>query len=307
MSTTASILTIDLQNQVDYQGDISDPSEFATNPGITTPNTPRNFFVVTLIADIKSVNGHPAKGIYVGRTRVISASPNPAPGGAIADVTRVALREHIFEILNNHGDGIGTIMSTGFSGGNAPPGSPSGEHGNWTIVGGTGLYLGARGQVGGTGGAGRPASMAEDPANRRVHGGNTNHFILHIIPMHEPQIMTTPTGPLVFHSNFAPVTVLTPAVAHQHLSLFATGLGPTHPDVDLAQPFPLNPPSLVNSPVTVTVNGVAAQLLSAVGVPGTVNAYEVKFRMPEAAGTGLVPIRLSAGWIAGPPVGIWVA
>jgi uncharacterized protein (TIGR03437 family) len=167
--------------------------------------------------------------------------------------------------------------------------------------------LGARGQVGGTGGAGRPASMAEDPGNRRALGGNTNHFILHIIPMHEPQIMTTPAGPLIFHSNFAPVTVLTPAVAHEHLSLFATGFGPTQPDVDLAQPFPLNPPSLVNSPVAVTVNGVAAQFLSAAGVPGTVNAYEVKFRMPEAAGTGLVPIRLSAGWIAGPPVSIWVA
>jgi hypothetical protein len=59
------------------------------------------------------------------------------------------MREHIFEILNApFKRQIGTIMSTGFSGGVCPPGTgPSAEHGNWAIVGGTGAYLGARGQV----------------------------------------------------------------------------------------------------------------------------------------------------------------
>ena len=38
-------------------------------------------------------------------------------------------------------------MTLGMSGGSAPPGQPSGEAGNWAIVGGTGAFLGARGQA----------------------------------------------------------------------------------------------------------------------------------------------------------------
>ena len=168
------VLKIDLQDQVDYQADISDPALFATVSATTQANTPRNFFVVTLIADIVAVNDIPAKGTYVGRTRPIISSPNPAGGGAIADVTRTAMREHIFEILRTDGTEVGTIISTGFSGGEAPPGTgaPSGEKANWVIVGGTGAYIGARGQVGGTGHSGRAASMAEDPGKRRDNHGN---------------------------------------------------------------------------------------------------------------------------------------
>ena len=32
-----TILTIDVENVVEYQGDISDPSKFATNPNVTPP------------------------------------------------------------------------------------------------------------------------------------------------------------------------------------------------------------------------------------------------------------------------------
>src|SRR3954451_11329789 len=107
-------LTIDLQNEVDYQADISDPAQFATLSAATAAVTPRNFFVVTIIADIVRVNGIAAKGTYVGRTRPIVASPNPTNGGAIADVKRTAMREHMFEILTTEGIEVGTIISTGF-------------------------------------------------------------------------------------------------------------------------------------------------------------------------------------------------
>jgi hypothetical protein len=73
-----AILTIDIQNLVEYQADISDPSKFAGNPGVTPAVQPKNFFVVTLIGDIVAVNGQPAAGTYVGRTRPIVASPAPA-------------------------------------------------------------------------------------------------------------------------------------------------------------------------------------------------------------------------------------
>jgi hypothetical protein len=149
-----TVLTIDLQNVVEYQADISDTSKFATSPGITPSATFKNFGAVTLIGDIVAVNGQPAKGTYIGRSRGLVASPTPAPGGAIADVTRTALREHVFEILKSDGTPVGTIMSMGFSGGPPPPGTglPSTQRANWAIVGGTGAFLGARGQVNGTGG-----------------------------------------------------------------------------------------------------------------------------------------------------------
>jgi hypothetical protein len=300
-------LVIDLQNVVEYQADISDTSKFATNPNVTPAVTPKNFLPVTLLGDIVAVNGQPAKGLYVGRSRGIIASPAPTPGGAIADVTRTALREHVFEILKSDSTPVGTLVSLGLSGGPPPPGTPSTERANWAIVGGTGAFLGARGQISGTGGVGRAASMAEDPANRRINGGTARQFIIHVIPMTVPQIVTTAAGPAVAHSSdFTLVSASHPAAAGEILSLFATGLGPTLPAVDPGLPFPSNPYAAVNSPVTVTVNGKPANVLAAVGYPGSAEGYQVNFRMPPDAAKGSAAIQVSAAWIAGASVSIAV-
>src|SRR5262249_54765790 len=128
---------------------------------------------------------------------------DPDSGSAIADVTRIAIREQVFEILQADGTPIGTIMGLGFSDGPAPPGQPAAggdsktfgaERANWAIIGGTGAFLGARGQEEGTGntfGSFRAASMAEDPTYRRINGGGTGRYVLHIIPMAVPQIVET--------------------------------------------------------------------------------------------------------------------
>ena len=268
-SPSPTTLTIDLENAVSYQADFYDPSKYGKNPTVTPSAGAGVFGVTTELGDIVAVNGQPAKGLYVGRsTRLISASPAPTPGGAIADITRTALREHIFEILKSDGTPVGTLVGFGISRGAAPPGTPSTERGNWAIVGGTGAFLGARGQISGTGGVGRAASMAEDPANRRINGGTAIQFIIHVIPMTVPQIVTTADGPAVTHSSdFTLVSASKPAAAGEVLSLFATGLGPTVPAVDPGLPFPSNPQAAVNSPVTVTVNGKPADVLAAVGYP----------------------------------------
>jgi hypothetical protein len=307
----STTLIIDLQNVIEYQGDIADPSKFATNPNVTPSVQPKNFFVATILGDIVAVNGQPAKGLYAGRSRsiIVSPTPNPATGvdEAIADVRRAAIREHIFEILKSDGTPVGTIISLGFSGGTAPPGSPSTERANWAIVGGTGAFPGARGQVSGTGGAGRAASMAEDPVNRRINGGGAFPFIIHVIPMSVPQVVNTASGPAVTHSSdFSLVSMAKPAVAGEVLSLFATGLGPTVPGVDLGQAFPLSPVSAVNSPVQVTVNGKAAEVLGAVGFPGAVDGYQVNFRLPPDTAKGVATVQVSAAWISGPTVSITV-
>jgi uncharacterized protein (TIGR03437 family) len=61
-----------------------------------------------------------------------------------------------------------------------------------------------------------------------------------------------------------------------------------------------------NSPLTVTVNGEAAEVLAAVGYPGSVDGYQVNFQMPFDVRTGSAMIQLAAAWIPGTPVSIAV-
>jgi uncharacterized protein (TIGR03437 family) len=315
---TPSILEIDVANLVEYQDDISDVSKMATNPNVTTsavnsPVGPHNFFVATVLGDIVAVNGQPVKGTYAARARATITNPTPTPGQAIADTARLSIRETTFEILQSDGTQIGAIMVFGVNGGpgSFPPGAPSlvtgaGSH---AIVGGVGAFLGARGQMGQRATAqtvnARAASMAEDPANRRINGGGRVRFVLQVLPMSQPQIVATPSGPAVTHSSdFSLVSPSKPAAAGEILSLFATGLGPTRPSPDPGQPFPASPLAVVNSPIEVMVNGEAAEVLGAVGYPGAVGGYQVNFRLPPDTPKGSVTILVSAAWITGSPVSI---
>jgi hypothetical protein len=310
-----TVLTIDVENVVEYQGDISDPTKFGTSPGITPSNGISAFAVVVAFGDIVSVNGQPASGVYVGRPLDIALSPTPRPRQSIADAAHASLRSHTFEILKSDGTPVGTIMSFGLDGGTPPPGAPSysvDTRGNYTIYGGTGAFLGVRGELVQRAQAletvkPRAASMAEDPSQRRVNGGGRIVFFLHLIPMRAPQIENTPQGPAIMHaSDFSPVSESKPATAGEVLTVYATGLGPTAPGVDPGQPFPASPVAVVNSPVEVMVNGQSAEVLSAAGIPGAVDGYQVNFRMPADAAKGMATIQVNAAWVAGAPVNIAV-
>lgn len=304
-----TILSIDLENFVQYQSDTSDASQYGAKAALTLPATflsSSNFWVATGLADIVAVNGQPAKGVYAMRSRVIKTDPNPNPGGAIADVSREAIREEVFEILSASGNPVGSIMSLGLSSGAAPPGSPASQTGvNFAVIGGTGSFVGVRGTSGSGGGNARGASMAEDPSNRRINGGNKSRRIVTVFPMSVPQIILTPNGPAVTHSNdFSLVASSKPAAAGEILSVFMTGLGPVRPGVDPGQPFPSNPVAAVNSPVEALVNGKPAEVLAAVGFPGTEDGYQVNFRLPSNTSKGIATIQVSAAWISSTPVSI---
>ena len=314
---TPVILTIDVDNYVEYQSDIADPAKLATIPSLTLSVQPRNFFVATVIGDIVAVNGQPAKGTVVGRARAIRLNPAGSaaaggPGAAIGDIHRVSIREEVFEILKGDGTPVGTIMAHGLnSASDPPPGAPLAQTGgNFAIVGGTGAFLGARGQLGEAASAApapRAASMAEDPSYRRANGGGGQRFVLHIIPMVLPQIAVTLSGPAVAHSSdFTPVSPSKPATAGEVLCLFATGLGPTRPGVDPGQPFPPSPLAAVNSPVEITVSGQPAEVLAAAGLPGAVDGYQVNFRVPPDISKGTATIQLRTAWVTGSPVSIAV-
>jgi uncharacterized protein (TIGR03437 family) len=299
-----TILEIDVENYVQYSEDTSDLSKFATNPNLTTGSPANNFGFFLQIADIVAVNGQPAKGTLTRNSRALNLTTAPTLGQAIADTVRGAFSADAFEILKSDGTPIGTIVTYGLGAGSPAPGAPlSITRGNFAIVGGTGAFLGARGYVGNTAGSPRNASVTEDPAKRRLNGGTKTRYVLQVIPVSTPQILTTSGGPAVTHSSdFTLVTASKPAVAGEILSLFATGLGPTVPGVDPGKPFPAGPPAAVNSPVAVTVNGKPAEVIGAVGYPGAVDGYQVNFRVPPDSAKGPATIQASAAWIAGPSV-----
>lgn len=301
------ILEVELENYVDYCSDVADYSKLATDPSATTSTT-RTFGTGVIVADIVAVNGKPAKGTYVLTGQGLFFRTAPTPGQMIADTVRNGFGSEMFEILQPDGTPIGSIMTIGATTGAAPPGSPSDiSGGNFAIVGGTGAYFGAQGQKGGKGGTvpQRTASAAEDPANRRAYGGGKMTFTLRIIPMSRPEISATPGGAAIVHSNdFSLVTASNPAHAGEVLSLFAKGLGPTSPSVDPGKPFPSSPLALVNSPVEVTVDGTTAEVLGSAGLPGSIDGYQVNFRVPPGAVSGTASIQLSAAWIPSAPVSI---
>lgn len=310
-----SILQIDVANNVLYDEDTSDISKFATAPNITpvAEHGANNFNRAIGVADIVAVNGQPVKGTLIRSAFNAFLSPAPIPGQAIADTVRTAVAVFTFEILKSDGTPIGTMVISGLAAGAAPPGAPSSVTGNnFVITGGTGAFLGVRGQMGVAANppgvaSQRHASITEDPANRRLNGGGTQRWIAHLIPMSAPQIAITPGGPAVTHSSdFSLISTSKPAVAGEILSLFVTGLGPTVPAVDPGQPFPSSPLAKVNSPVEVMVNGKAAEVLGAAGYPGTVDGYQVNFRVPPDAAKGVATIQVGAAWITGTAVQIAV-
>lgn len=309
-STKATLLRIDIANYVPYTYDVFDVQKFATAPLLTpTPQTGRAFGFFNFIGDIVAVNGTAVKGLWTARGTPLFFDPNAVPGHSTADVTRANIIDMYWEIVQVDGTPIGTLAASGLTRGSRPPGAPLVQTGdNLTVVGGTGAFLGARGQAGVIDlGSPRQASVVEDPASRRAIGGASRSYVLQVIPMFAPQILTTTAGPAVTHSNdFTPVSASRPAAAGEVLSLFATGLGPTRPDVDPGTPFPPSPLVAVNSPVEVTVNGKPAEVLAAVGFPGAVDGYQVNFRVPPDTGKGTAVIQVVVAWIAGPPVNIMV-
>jgi len=309
----ATVLQIEIENLVFYLHDAADQPKLATAPARTPlpAGTSQTFKWAAGFGDIVAVNGKPAKGAYASHSLMIWGTPTYTPGRMIADFGDLYCTgdEH-YAIMTPDVTPIGTIMTSGLCGTPTPPGSPSSAimH-NLTVAGGTGAFLGVRGQSTVLQGSTlRWASMVEDPANRRVNGGGRRRVYIQLLPATTPEVMLLPTGPAVFHSDdFSPVTGDRPARAGEWLVMSAMGLGPTRPSSAPGQPFPAWEPGKehqVNSPLEVTVGGKAAEVRNAIGWPGMYNVYRVDFRVPEGTAAGTATLGLSVAWISGPEVQI---
>jgi uncharacterized protein (TIGR03437 family) len=299
-TTPPVILEVDVENYVQYWADVTDPTKLASTPTQTTA-TGRAFMENVWVADVVAVNGTPARGTFVSRTQSFSYRPTPAPGQHIADINRNGgPTTEALEILLPDGTPVGTIVGTGFVAGTAPPGSPRGlMFSNVAVIGGTGAFLGVKGQCGIAMASGvRNASQSEDPSLRRTIGGGKMRMILHLIPAIRPEIVSLPDGPAVVHSaDYTLVTAAAPAHKGEILSIVAKGLGPTRMNAGIGTPFPSDPLAVVNSPVAVVVNGIAAEVLGAVGYPGSTDAYQVNFRVPAETVAGAATLSISSAWI----------
>ncbi len=161
------LLELSVVNRAFYLHDQPDYSLLASTPNAVFPiGVGKTFTVVTGIGDIVQMNGHSAKGTFAAWFTLLNLTPQPEPGQAIADVTRSQIANHLFEVLDTDGKSLGTITLMGWAGGPFP---------RYVITGGTGIFLGARGEAGELPGGifGRPASTNEDPSLRRAHGGGT--------------------------------------------------------------------------------------------------------------------------------------
>jgi len=304
------VLEIQMENTVVYWEDIADLTKWGKSsaPVPFVQNFPNNALKSRIfIADIVSVNGTPAKGVFHALLRNIMGSRELVPGRAIADVEGCMI-DFRYVLLHPDGTLIGSIIAAGNSAAGPLPGAPSVmPPGLTAVVGGTGAFLGARGQIGSKGAA-RAASIAEDPAYRRLNGGGNMTFYIQLIPMTWPEVLVLPTGPAIFHGeDFSPVTAEKPARAGELLMMSVSGLGPVRPNLDPGKPFPPLAEAkvhAVNSPVEVTANGKAAQVINALGWPGMNNVYRVDFVVPAGTAPGMATVGISVAWINGPEVKI---
>jgi uncharacterized protein (TIGR03437 family) len=255
-----------------------------------------NFGTSVIFGDVTGVNGSPAKGAWVTLESNVRLSPNPTPGAAISDVAQPSVSLQTVEFLQPDGGVIGSVFGIGAVGSLTKASA---------IIGGTGAFVGAKGTMITTVvPTGRTTSQAEDPSLRRINGGGRGTWVIQLIPMFRPEVVTGANGPFVFHADYSLVTAASPARSGETLIVYAKGLGPTTPIVNPGEPFPSEPLAIATSPVEVLVNGKSTAAINQIGVPGTTDTYRVDFRVPDDTAAGMATLQLCAAWIKGAVVSI---
>jgi hypothetical protein len=258
-----AVLTIDVENDVQYRGDIFDLAKIAKDPNATAGVTAA-FLPNIVVGDIVAVNGKPAKGLWQQTASIMPFRANPTPGQPIADLDSGGIFQCTWEILGPNGSYIGTLVD-GAGGGRGH-----------ALRGGLGAYIGAVGiHVGSATVPARIASYSEDPSKRRLNGGGRMRATFYLYPAYRPTVQMTASGTAVAHSDYSPVTTANPARPGETLIIAATGLGPVKPDLlpPGSVPFSGPPYQNVNAPVTVAVNGQELPVINAIGWPGQKNVY----------------------------------
>src|SRR5438105_3172312 len=164
---TATILTIEMENVVRYNENFANPQRNGTSTAMETQTaTPGTFYPGSFIGDIVAINGKKSKGTAITRNYTVGLASNPTGSQGIADVNRVQIMDILLEIQQADGSSVGTIILSGGAPGEPALGAPkSGVAGNFAVLGGTGAFLGARGQAVTILNTHRSTSTLENPIN----------------------------------------------------------------------------------------------------------------------------------------------
>lgn len=303
-----TVLDIDVANTTAYHYDSADYARFATDGNaVNFAGAARTFGVFMNFGDIVAVNGQAARGTWVSRVFVFRMSTTPVAGSSIGDSNRFGIAEFQVELQLADGTAIGSLFMQGQNFGSPVPGAPAASNGgSFAIVGGTGAFFGARGQMttapSRITGTARAASVLEDPVNRRNRGGAGQRMLIQLVPMQTPEAARDGSRVQLFHSDFSVVSESNPARAGEQLILYARGLGLTSPPLEAGRTFGEDPLHVVVTPVQIVIGSNAVPALNQVGVPGTGDVFRVDFRVPEGLAAGRQPLQVRSGWVTGPAV-----
>ncbi|MBL8227086.1 MAG: hypothetical protein JNL98_01360 [Bryobacterales bacterium] len=278
---------IQLENMVFYVDQHGDATKFGTLPG-PVPADPQLGFPLrryAIIADIVSVGGKPAAGTFFAQGTVI--------GLINADFARNQMHPMTLEIMTPDRAQVGALYGFWMGAGASAPGAPAGA-GVLAVLGGTGPYFGVRGQGANVGSSNlRTASMQEDPTRRRVNGGGSMTMGIHLSGALLPNVISA------FHSDFTPVTTDRPARAGEVLTLKVRAGWPVQPSLAAGQVFPQDPVRPVSTPIEALVNDAPAEVINAIGWPGSRDEYRVDIRVPSGATPGTAKVQVNGAYLPG--------
>ncbi len=128
------------------------------------------------------------------------------------------------------------------------------------------------------------------------------------VPSNEVEVTVARTSPAVITTNLIGTGQASaansdgkvngtenPATKGSVVTVYATGLGATDPQIGVGYPAPAEPVLPTVAPVSASVGGVTAQVRRAILAPGQVAVYAVDVVVPAAVRTGAAEVLLTAG------------
>lgn len=288
---------VQLENLVFYMDQHGDATKIGSLPG-PAPLDPQLGFALrryAIIADITSIGGKPAAGTFLAHGVAIAPSnaPQPVPGTTITDLPRNQMHNVILDIMTPEKAQVGSLYGTWMGAGGSAPGAPAGA-GVLAVLGGSGAFVGARGQGSNIGSSNlRTASMQEDPSRRRVNGGGRLNLGIHLAGLPVAEVAS------VSHADFAPVSASRPARSGDVLTLQVQANWAVRPALSAGQTFSDDPPHAVAIPVEVLLNDSAVEVVNLIGWPGTRDRYRVDIRMPGGLATGMAKLQVNGAYLPG--------
>lgn len=147
-----------------------------------------------------------------------------------------------------------------------------------------------------------PPDMLDGPAKFEIQfaDGSRSNPVQQEVRQISPNMLTIPSADqsncqdAVFHAGSGiPADAQHPAAAGETIEIYATGLGPTKPQVRAGMIAPASPPALLRYPAMVLVGGMPAAVEFAGLAPGEIGIYQVNATMPAGLVSGRQQVTLS--------------